>query len=202
MPSIISTGIAPPANVFKQSDVKPFIRDMFSEIFPDIDRLLAIFENNHIEKRNFCVPLEWFKENHTFAEKNSLYVDFATQLSIQAFETALDQAQLSLDDVSHLFFVSTTGLSTPSMDARILNAMKANPHTKRTPLWGLGCGGGAVGLSRAFDYVRANPTEIAVVIAVELCGLTFQRNDLTKSNLVATSLFSDGCCCFSRGGSS
>lgn len=192
MPSIISTGIAPPAFAFSQSDVKPFIRDMFSEIFHDIDRLLALFENTQIEKRHFCVPMDWFKSNHTFSEKNRLYVENATELSIKAYQSALDYAQLTQDDISHLFFVSTTGLSTPSLDALILNQMRANPYTKRTPMWGLGCGGGAVGLSRAFDYVKAHPKEIAVVIAVELCGLTFQRNDLTKSNLVATSLFADG----------
>jgi len=192
MPSILSTGTALPHYAFRQADVKPFIRDMFADIFHDIDRLMAIFENTQIKKRHFCVPIEWFKENHTFAEKNSLYMEHATELSIQAVERALERAKLSIVDISHLIFVSSTSLATPSVDARILNQMQANPHTKRTPIWGLGCGGGAAGLSRAFDYVKAYPKEIAVVIAVELCGLTFQRNDLTKSNLVATSLFADG----------
>ncbi|RKD24639.1 hypothetical protein BEP19_09705 [Ammoniphilus oxalaticus] len=192
MPTIISTGIAPPEHRVGQAEVKPFIRDMFADIFSDIDRLLTIFENTHIESRHFCVPLDWFQKNHTFAEKNERYIEQATELSIRAFQTALDEAELKLDDISHLYFVSSSGLATPSMDARILNEMKAEPHTKRTPLWGLGCGGGAAGLARAFEYVQAYPTEIAVVIAVELCGLTFQRNDLTKSNLVATSLFGDG----------
>lgn len=192
MPSILSTGIALPEYAFHQDDVKPFIRDMFAEVFSDIDRLMSIFENTQIKKRHFSVPIDWFKENHTFAEKNRLYLEHATDLSVQALQAALDRAGVTMEDISHLFFVSSTGLATPSVDARILNQMKGNPHTKRTPIWGLGCGGGAAGLSRAFDYVKAHPKEMAVVIAVELCGLTFQRNDLTKSNLVATSLFADG----------
>lgn len=192
MPYIISTGIAKPPYRIHQADAKPFIRDLFADIFSDIDRLLQLFENTQVETRHFCVPLEWFRENHTFQEKNALYIEHATSLSIKALQSSLQSAGLELDDVSHLFFVSTTGLSTPSMDARILNALKAHPQLKRTPIWGLGCAGGAAGLSRAFDYVSAYPDQIAAVVAVELCGLTFQRNDLTKSNLVATSLFADG----------
>src|SRR5699024_4894483 len=107
-------------------------------------------------------------------------------------QTALCKAGLQLDDLSHLYVVSSSGLATPSLDARIMNQLHAHPYIKRTPLWGLGCGGGAAGLSRAFEYTQAYPTEVAAVITVELCGLTFQRNDLTKSNLVATSLFADG----------
>lgn len=195
MPYILSTGIAKPPYEIHQSDAKPFIRDLFADIFSDIDRLLLLFENTQIETRHFCVPLEWFRENHTFQEKNALYIDHATTLSVQALQASLHSAGLELSDLSHLFFVSTTGLSTPSMDARILNALKAHPHLKRTPIWGLGCAGGAAGLSRAFDYVSAYPDQIAAIVAVELCGLTFQRNDLTKSNLVATSLFADGAGC-------
>lgn len=192
LPYIISTGIAKPPYRIHQSEAKPFIRDLFADIFSDIDRLLLLFENTQIATRHFCVPLEWFRENHTFQEKNALYIDHATSLSIQALQSALQSASLDLGDLHHLFFVSTTGLSTPSLDARILNELKAQPQLKRTPIWGLGCAGGAAGLSRAFDYVSAYPEQMACIVAVELCGLTFQRNDLTKSNLVATSLFADG----------
>lgn len=192
MPSVVSTGIALPRYVFHQADIKPFIRDMFAGVFPDIDRLMTLFENTQIQKRHFCVDINWFKDNHTFAEKNSLYLEQATELCVQAIEKALEQAGIGIDDISHVIFVSSTGLATPSVDARILNQIKANPLTKRTPIWGLGCGGGAAGVSKAYDYVKAHPKEMAIVVAVELCGLTFQRNDLTKSNLVATSLFADG----------
>lgn len=192
MPYIISSGIAKPPYVFHQSDVKPFIRDMFSDVFSDIDRLLQLFEHTQIDTRHFCVPMDWFHKEHDFKQKNNIYVENATDLSIKALKSSLSYAGLDHSDLSHLFFVSTTGLSTPSIDARILNQLQGCSHMKRTPIWGLGCGGGAAGLSRAIDYVKAYPTEIAVVVAVELCGLTFQRNDLTKSNLVATSLFADG----------
>lgn len=200
LPVILSTGIAQPPYTFNQADVKPFVRDMFSEVFADIDRLLAIFENTGIDTRHFCVPMEWFKEYHQFKEKNELYIEHAKTLGKQALEQALEKANLDMKEVSHLFFVSTTGICTPSIDALILNEMDGNPHIKRTPIWGLGCAGGAAGLSRAYEYALGHPDQVIALIAVELCGLTFQRNDLTKSNLVATSLFADGAAAVLIGG--
>ena len=65
-------------------------------------------------------------------------------------------------------------------------------HLKRTPVWGLGCAGGAVGLSRAYEFAKAFPESRVLLVTLELCSLTFQRHDLSKSNLIATSLFGDG----------
>jgi alkylresorcinol/alkylpyrone synthase len=192
VPYIVSTGIAKAPYEYQQKDILPIVRDMFSDRFPDIDRLLRIFENTQIDTRRFCIPLEHFAETIDFKRKNQLYIDNAVKLGMDALKDCLEQVQLSLNEVHHLFFISTTGLATPSIDARILNELDAHPHIKRTPIWGLGCAGGAAGLSRAYDYVQAHPDELAIVVAVELCGLTFQRDDKTKSNLVATSLFADG----------
>ena len=195
MPTILGTGIAQPTYTFHQSDLKPFIKDMFSDVFSDLDRLLQLFEHTHIQTRHFCVPMEWFRTSASFKEKNSLYVQHAFELSIKAIQQCLEKTGVDFGEINHLFFASTTGISTPSIDARIINALNPDSHMKRTPIWGLGCAGGAAGISRAFDYVKAYPNELALLVSVELCGLTFQRNDLTKSNLVATSLFADGAAC-------
>src|SRR5207249_9121021 len=101
-------------------------------------------------------------------------------------------AGLSPEDVDHVVFVSSTGVSTPSIDARLANLLRFRQDVRRTPIWGLGCAGGAVGLSRARDFALADPGARVLLIALELCSLTFQRNDLSKRNLVATSLFADG----------
>ncbi|MBP1933771.1 type III polyketide synthase [Ammoniphilus resinae] len=192
MPSILGAGTAHLPYTFHQADVKPFVKDMFSDIFSDIDRLIGLFENTGIDTRQFCVPMEWFKNNPGFKEKNSIYIENAVLYGKEALIHCMEKCQVDIADISHLFFISTTGMATPSIDVRILNELGASTHTKRTPIWGLGCAGGAVGISRALDYVKSYPTEVVAVVAVELCGLTFQPNDLTKSNLVATSLFADG----------
>jgi alkylresorcinol/alkylpyrone synthase len=99
---------------------------------------------------------------------------------------------LSPRDVDHLVFVSSTGLSTPSIDALLCNHLGCRVDVRRTPIWGLGCAGGAVGLSRARDFALADPSARVLLVALELCSLTFQPGDVSKRNLVATSLFGDG----------
>jgi alkylresorcinol/alkylpyrone synthase len=193
MPTIVAVGTALPEHIIEQSDAREFVRGMFAESFRgDIDRLIGIFDNTEIERRHFCVPNEWFASDHTFAEKNNLYIENAITLSEQAIDACLDEAGMSHEEIDYLIFVSTTGLSTPSIDARLIARLPFRRDIKRVPLWGLGCAGGASSLARAMEIARANPGARILTVVVELCGLTFMRNDLTKSALIATSLFGDG----------
>src|SRR5262249_34819921 len=105
---------------------------------------------------------------------------------------ALTRAGVGPRDLDHVVFVSTTGIATPSLDARLSLALGCRPECRRTPLWGLGCAGGAAGLARARDLALAAPGAHVLVVAVDLCSLTFRHEDMDKRNLVATSLFADG----------
>jgi alkylresorcinol/alkylpyrone synthase len=192
MSVISAVGTAVPRYCVGQETAQKFSRTMFGDVFPDIDRLLGVFGNALIEERHFAAPPEWFESEHTFTEKNQLYIDSALEVGKAAILECLESADLGPADVDHFIFVSTTGVATPSIDARLINMLQMRNNIKRTPVWGLGCAGGAAGLSRAFEYTRAFPRERALVLALEMCALTFQRRDVSKSNLVATSLFADG----------
>src|SRR5262249_34974371 len=104
----------------------------------------------------------------------------------------LGRAELSAADVDALIFVTVTGVATPSIDARLMNRLALPSRVKRMPIFGLGCVAGAAGLSRAADYVRAYPDQVAVLLSVELCSLTLQKGDLSIPNLIASGLFGDG----------
>lgn len=200
MPAIISVAEAVPPFEINQTQAMEFARELFSERFKDIERLLQAFQNGQIEKRNFVKGIEWFKENRSFEEKNNAYIEAAVSLGRDAIVNCLcNQTFLSrevqCEEIDAIFFISTTGIATPSIDARIMNLLPFHLHTKRIPIWGLGCAGGAAGLSRAFEYCLAFPSAKVLVVSVELCSLTFQRNDLSKSNLIGTSLFADGVAC-------
>ena len=194
MPKIISVGTAVPDYVITQTEAKDFTKKLFGTYFKDIDRLLKIFDNTLIKKRHFCVPLDWFDSEHSFAEKNEIYTINAFSLAKKAILSALANSPFTYEDINHIFFVSSTGISTPSIDAYLFNDPELNfsKNIKRTPIWGLGCAGGAAGLSRAFEYTLAFPKEKVLVIALEIGELAFLKNDFSKSNLVATSLFGDG----------
>ncbi|WP_066257032.1 type III polyketide synthase [Neobacillus drentensis] len=200
MPTIISVAeVIPPFEV-NQNQASEFARELFADSFKDIERLLRAFQNGQIEKRHFVKNLDWFKEDHTFEEKNSAYIEAACTLGKEAVEKCLNNSDflttnIPYQEIDMIFYISTTGIATPSIEARIMNLLPFNSHTKRVPIWGLGCAGGAVGMSRAYEYCLAFPKAKVLVLSVELCSLTFQRNDLSKSNLIGTSLFADGAAC-------
>ncbi|GAE37618.1 type III polyketide synthase [Halalkalibacter akibai] len=200
MPSIISVSTYKPPHTINQEATTEFARELFSENYQDIERLLKVFANGQIEERQFSVPLDWFESEHSLEVKNNLYIELATSFCVEAIKKCLMNDQflnenIDYKDIGAIVLVSSSGMSTPSLDARIMNQLPFSSHTKRIPLWGLGCAGGAAGISRGYEYCRAYPQENVLVVCVELCSLTFQRNDRSKSNLVGTSLFADGVAC-------
>lgn len=191
-PRIAAIAHAEPPHAVPQSLAREWARARFVEAFPDIDRLIGVFDNAGIEQRRFCVPPEWFFEEKGFGEKNDEFIRQATALGAQAAEQCLQKAGVEPDEIDYLIYVSTTGLATPSIDARLIGLLGIDPHTRRTPVWGLGCAGGVAGVSHAYHHLLGHPRQRVLLVAVELCGLTFHFRDLGKSNLVATSLFADG----------
>lgn len=192
MPRIVAVGTAVPPYHFDQQEIRHSACQHFQGNLSRVEKLRSVFDNVEVKQRFFCVPLDWFLQDHTFTEKNEKYIFWSQRLSIEAIENCLNQAHLGPDDIDHLIFVSTSGMSTPSIDAHIINKMKFSPHTKRTPIFGLGCAGGAAGLSRCLDLARGAPRKRILLVAVELSSLTFQHKDFSKSNFIASALFSDG----------
>ena len=190
-PRILAVGTALPAFRFEQADVRALIKGLFNDGFRDFDRLLAVFDNGHVQARYLSAPLEWFKTNHTWAERNEIYVKTALEIGERASRIALKRSGVEAQDFGAIFFVSTTGLATPSLDSWLIKRLHLSRHIARIPIWGLGCAGGAAALNRASEFVRATGKP-ALLVAVELSSLTFQANDVSRPNLIATSLFADG----------
>jgi alkylresorcinol/alkylpyrone synthase len=136
--------------------------------------------------------MEKYKEVETWGQANDLWIEAAQQLGVTAICRAITPLGLAPEDIDALYFVSVTGVSSPSIDARLVNRMKLSPRVKRVPIFGLGCVAGAAGIARAADYVRAFPKEVAVLLSVELCSLTWQRDDVSVANLISSGLFGDG----------
>ena len=164
----------------------------FDGAFTDLDRLLNVYGNAAIGSRYFCVPKSWYEQDHGMAERNQLYLDNAVALLEETTVESLDAANLAPQDIDMIVTVSTTGIATPSLDARLMEILPFRRDVQRLPIFGLGCAGGVLGLARAAALARAQPGDRVLFLVVELCSLTFRRADRSKSNLIGTALFGDG----------
>src|ERR1035441_9351443 len=144
-----------------------------------------------VDGRYLALPLEKYPFA-AWGEANNFWIEAALDLGEQSVCRAIQQAGVSPDRIGAFFFVSVTGVASPSMDARLINKMRLSPRMKRIPIFGLGCVAGAAGIARAADYVKAFPKEAALLLSVELCSLTIQPDDLSAANLISSGLFGDG----------
>lgn len=188
---IASVGSALPAHYYDQRTLLAAFKSLWG-----VRRVGAKLEKFHnsvsVGGRYLALPMDAYGGLSSFAECNDAYIRCALDLGEQALQDALRRAHLQVQDVDHLFFVSVTGLATPSIDARLVNRMGLRSNLKRTPIFGLGCVAGAAGVARAVDYLRAYPDHVAALLSVELCSLTLQRHDLSIKNVIASGLFGDG----------
>ncbi|WP_077213738.1 type III polyketide synthase [Bacillus dakarensis] len=200
MPAIVSVGEAIPPYKLEQNEIMEFSRSIFGESHKDIDRLLKVFGNGQIEKRHFVKNLDWYKKDRSFEEKNNAYIESAIEMGCSAIKNCLHNTvfltkSIHYEEIDAIITISSSGIATPSIEARMMNILPFSENTKRIPIWGLGCAGGASGLSRAYEYCLAYPKAKVLVVAIEFCSLTFQKEDHSKSNIIGTSLFGDGAAC-------
>ncbi|TQK42702.1 isopalmitoylresorcinol synthase [Streptomyces sp. SLBN-118] len=161
---------------------------------PGADRrvLDRVHENARVRTRHTVLPLDRYGELDGLGAANDVFITAATNLGAEVVRGALRTAGLRPSDVDLLMFTSVTGVAAPSVDARLVGRLGLRPDVKRLPVFGLGCVAGAAGVARLHDYLLGRPDHVAVLLSVELCSLTFQRNDTRPANLVATALFGDG----------
>lgn len=189
---IVSAASAFPEHYYSQDTIRARLRAFWGARLENPRLLDQIFDHAGVDGRFFCLPLESYIGLDTWGKMNAAWIEHADQLGSQALCRALARAGLAVSDIGALLFVSITGVSSPSIDAKIVNRLGLKPSVRRIPIFGLGCVGGAASLARAADYVRAYPDQYAAVVAVELCSFTFQRDDFSMANLISTALFGDG----------
>jgi len=181
-----------PVYVYSQSEITAELAPLITSV----PARQAVIERMHaasgIGTRHTALPLERYRELGTFRETNDLFIEVATDLAERALRAALEEAGLAASDIDFVLFTSVTGISAPSIDALLVPRLGLRSDVKRLPSYGLGCMGGAAGIARVHDYLEGHPAGVGVLISVELCSLTLQRDDATMANFVATGLFGDG----------
>jgi alkylresorcinol/alkylpyrone synthase len=190
--ALVSLATSVPPHVFLQKDVLAAAWDGFGSRFPEFERFASIFSNTGIIKRHAVKPFDWYLEPRTWPERTAAFLEGAEALFVDVAEKALADADLTGRDIDTIVTVTSTGIATPSLEARVARRMGFRPDAMRVPVFGLGCAGGASGLSIASRLAQARPGTNVLLVTIELCSLAVRHDELTKANVVAISLFGDG----------
>jgi len=189
---IASVGTALPEHRFSQGQITETLLARWQHKLPEPRLLSRLHANCGVDTRHFVLPLEAYPALDSFTATNNEWIANAVRLGECAILRALNPLGLTPADVSAIFFASVTGIASPTIDARLINRLPFPDSVKRTPIFGLGCVAGAAGIARAADYVRAFPNQIALLLSVELCSLTWQDDDQSVAHLISCGLFGDG----------
>jgi len=190
--SVLGLATAVPSYVLDQAAVADAARRIYAKAFARYPKLADVFVNAGIERRYSVQPIEWFDRPLGWRERAQAYLDGAGSLFLQAAEKALKQAGIAASDVDVVVTVSSTGIATPSLEARVGGALGLRASAARVPVFGLGCAGGVSGLSIGARLARAAPGEIVLVVVVELCTLAFRSDRSSKADVISSALFGDG----------
>jgi alkylresorcinol/alkylpyrone synthase len=190
--TIAGTATAVPPHLLTREMVKQRIGDVFSLEGKRLEAIRTVIDNSQIDQRHSIFPVDYIIEPRPLAQINREYREKAVELGLEVTAQALGQAGMMSTDVDLLITVSCTGVMIPSLDAYIAKEMGFRPDVRRLPITELGCAAGAAGLGRAWEYLTAFPDRTALLVAVELPTLTFQRKDFSQANLISAVLFGDG----------
>jgi alkylresorcinol/alkylpyrone synthase len=199
--NIAGVGSAFPKHYYPQAVMQQALKLYWGPKLKSPGLFDQIYQHLGVEGRHTVLPLEGYPELKTWGEANNKWIEAAVDLGEASICRALQVSGVNPEELGALFFVTVTGVASPSIDAKLVNRMKLSRNIKRIPIFGLGCVAGAAGLARAADYVKAFPDQAVALLSVELCSLTIQLEDMSVANLISTGLFGDGAAAVIIGGS-
>src|SRR5246500_3386524 len=192
MTKIAGVASAFPSHYYRQEQIAQALKRNWAGKIENPQVLDRLLTRVGVEGRHLALPIERYEQLSSWGQANDAWIEVAEELGEQSLCRALTRAGLQPVDIDAIFFTSVTGIASPSIDAKLINQMGLSRNIKRVPIFGLGCVAGAAGIARAADYVRAYPDQVAALVSVELCSLTWQREDLSVANIISSGLFGDG----------
>ncbi len=192
MPYLVDISLSYPKYYYSQKEIYEFIVKEWNSKLKNTKRVETIHENVEVAGRHLSIPIEEYTKLKNLEDKNKHFIEVATEIGSQSILNLCEKYDYSPNKIDSIWSNTVTGLSVPSIDARIANKIPLNENIKRIPMMGLGCMAGAAGLNRACEYLNSFPNESLLFLSVELCTLTYQMEDLSIENIISTGLFADG----------
>lgn len=189
---IVSVASAFPQTLADQARITNSIKKEWKDFDVNERAIDRLHQSVLVKKRHLATPLDDALLSASFEERNNKFIEVGVDIAEEAIEKLLRKTNTAPEEISKIIFTTVTGIAAPSIEARLMNRIKFKPSLKRVPIFGLGCVAGAACVARAADYLVGHPDEKVIVLAVELCSLTFQRKDISMANIIASGLFGDG----------
>jgi alkylresorcinol/alkylpyrone synthase len=190
--ALVSLATSIPPYQFHQKQILQAAHDLLADRYPQFETLSSLFANTGIRHRYGVKPIEWYLERRGWPERTQAFLEGAESLFVDVARKAVVRADLSAGDIDTVVTVCSTGIATPTLEARVAGKLGLRSDVSRVPVFGLGCAGGVSGLSIASRLAQARPGTNVLLVALELCTLAVRHDELTKANIVAASLFGDG----------
>ena len=190
--ALVSLATAVPPHQFHQQKILEAARGLMADRYPEFETLASLFANTGIRHRYGAKPMEWYLERRGWPDRTQAFLEGAEALFIDVAQKALARADLRAEDIDTVVTVCSTGIATPTLEARVAGRMGFRSDVARVPVFGLGCAGGVSGLSIAARLAQSRPGSNVLMVALELCTLAVRHDELSKANIVAASLFGDG----------
>ena len=191
-PRLAGLATAVPQHILDTPHVIREAARVFAPFGDHFERMLPVFANSGINRRYSACPIEWFGTLSNWAERSEIFLEVGQSLFREVAAKALLEADIDARDVDAIVTVSSTGIATPTIEARVMHDMGFRDDVMRVPVFGLGCAGGLAGLSLAARLSRGMPGKTILLVVIELCSLTFRPDEMSKSNIIASALFGDG----------
>jgi len=191
-PQLLSLATAVPGNVIEQARASELARAFFGHRLAEYEALSSVFASTGIERRYSVEPLTWFAESHEWPDRTASYMAGASKLFEDVVRKALDAAALEARQIDAVIMVSSTGIATPSLEARVLPRLGFRSDVRRIPIFGLGCAGGVTGFGTASRIAASEPGTTVLLVSIELCTLAFRLDRATKPDIISAALFGDG----------
>lgn len=191
-PKLLSLATAVPEHELRTEDVIVEATRIFGGRHEDFERMIPVYANSGIKRRYSAKPYAWFREDKGWPERSEAFLEVGAEIFAAVSSRALERADIAAGQIDTIVMVSSTGIATPTLEARMMSSLGYRDNVKRVPVFGLGCAGGIAGISLGARLAAAEPGKNILVVIIELCTLTFRADEMSKSNIIATALFGDG----------
>ena len=184
-----------PKIMVTQDEVVNLGRKIFSKSFDNFEKILKVYKNSGVKNRFLVKELSWYQKKHNWKERNALFKTHSIKLLSKCISDSLQKSKIKPEQIGSIVLINSTGISTPTLDAELINLFKFKNNIRRLPIFGYGCAGGVLGLIRGSELQKITQNPV-LVCNVEICSLTFRPQVLSKANIVSTALFGDGACSY------